>query len=51
MNIRVHGDAVEKYIDVEFSYPAISKKWEGTIPFHYKYSGLLLQKPKEVADF
>src|SRR3990167_2097651 len=46
---RVHSKASEKYIDVVFSY-SNQPKWDGSIPYFYRRTGLFLETPQEVAQ-
>ncbi len=46
---RVHSKASEKYIDVIFEYPN-QKKWDGSIPYFYRRTGLFLESPQEIAQ-
>ena len=46
---RIHSKASEKYIDVVFSY-SNQPKWDGSIPYFYRRTGLLLETPQEIAQ-
>lgn len=47
--LRSHAKASEKYVDVLFSYPN-QEDWNGSIPFHYRRTGLFLESPDEIAE-
>ena len=46
---REHSKASEKYIDVVFSY-SNQPKWDGSIPYFYRRTGLFLESPQEIAQ-
>ena len=46
---RAHSKASEKYIDVVFSYKN-QEKWDGSIPYFYRRTGLFLESPQEIAQ-
>ncbi len=47
---RKHSKASEKYVDVEFYYPDVNEKWEGSVPYEYRRTGLFATNSKEVAE-
>lgn len=47
--VREHTKASEKYIDVEFFYKN-QEKWDGSVPYYYRRTGLFLEDPKKIAE-
>ena len=47
--LRTHSKANEKYVDVSFTYKN-QKKWNGSIPYNYRRTGLFLNSSQKIAE-
>ena len=50
VSLREHSKASEKYADVIFHYPD-GHRWEGTIPYYYRRSGLFIEDEASLVDY
>lgn len=44
---RFHSKASEAYSDVIFYYPDLDKKWEGSVPWQYRRTGVFAETPEQ----
>jgi hypothetical protein len=47
LGTRSHSKASEIYVDVSFTYPREKYNWEGSVPIHYRRTGIFANTAQE----
>lgn len=48
--LRSHTKASEQYVDVSFRYPEAGSEWTGSVPIHYRRTGLFCHTVEDVVE-